>query len=115
MNRNKKNSFFILSVSPQEVPNYLSATDVGIQVIYPVDDSETRFEVKFVEYLNVGLQVIVGEYVGEAARYEREEFQERTIIYTNRDDLQNLKHKQLYLRDKVNSLFGFSNFKRIFD
>ncbi len=101
--------------TPKELQNYLQIGDYGVVLMKKAADWETRLSVKFVEYLNVGLQVIVGEYVGEAVRYAKEEFQERTIIYTNRDDLQNLKHKQLYLRDKVNSLFGFINFNRIFD
>jgi hypothetical protein len=98
----------------KELLNYLQIGDYGVVLMKKAADWETRLSVKFVEYLNVGLQVIVGEYVGEAARYSREEFSERTVVYKNKDDLQNLKNKQVYLRDKVDALFGFSNSNKVF-
>ena len=60
------------------------------------------------------MQVIVGEYVGEAARYSQEYFADKTIIYNEQFDSISLKKKQEYVvDDQLDSFFGLNNFKKI--
>jgi len=64
--------FTILSVTPKDLPKWLSAADIGIQVMSCSSDSHTRLGVKFVEYLSCNLPVIVNSHVGGAAHIVRE-------------------------------------------
>jgi len=94
-----------------ELSEYMQLADYGIVLMRKAADWETRLSVKFVEYLNAGLQVIVGEHVGEAVRYANGEFLERTVIYKNNP--LPLNRKGVYPRDKVDSNFGIENFKKL--
>lgn len=105
----KISNYSILSVSPNEVPNYLSAADIGIQVMYKMDDSDTRFGVKVIEYWASGLPVITNSNVGGIS----------TLIKDNNylgfiaDDKEDLKLIQDYLqqRDRTEiKKYTFENF-----
>lgn len=97
-----------------ELSKFMQVCDYGIVLMRKMSDWETRLSVKFVEYLNNGLQVIVGEYVGEAARYSQEYFADKTIIYNEQFDSISLKKKQEYVvDDQLDSFFGLNNFKKI--
>lgn len=56
------------SVTPEMC---LAAADYGIVLMNKAPDWKTRLSVKFAEYTAAGLPVIVGTYVGEAARLVR--------------------------------------------
>ena len=56
------------SVTPEMC---LDAADYGIVLMNKAPDWKTRLSVKFAEYTSAGLPVIVGTYVGEAARLVR--------------------------------------------
>lgn len=99
--------------TPKELQNYLQIGDYGVVLMKKAADWETRLSVKFVEYLNVGLQVIVGQYVGEAARYARNEFHNRTIVYKESSNLENLTSKKFYKREVVDNTFGIQNFNKV--
>jgi hypothetical protein len=55
-------------VNPDESATLLGAADYGVVLMGEVPDWETRLSVKFAEYTCGGLPVIVGKFVGEAAR-----------------------------------------------
>jgi len=76
-------------------------------------DWETRLSVKFVEYLNCGLQVIVGKYVGEAVRYANDGFSERCVVYDFDEPLQTLSTRKTYDNEKVDKIFGLQNFEKV--
>ncbi len=59
------------SVNPVESATLLGAADYGVVLMGEVPDWETRLSVKFAEYTCGGLPVIVGKFVGEAARLVR--------------------------------------------
>ncbi|MEA2020073.1 MAG: hypothetical protein U9N59_16720, partial [Campylobacterota bacterium] len=101
------------SLDSGELVEYLQVADYGVVLMKKAADWETRLSVKFVEYLNAGLQVIVGEYVGEAVRYSREEFSERSVICRKVDDIDKLVSKKNYTNDKVTKLFGYKNIGKI--
>tara|TARA_B110000238_G_C16141421_1_gene446490 strand:+ start:3003 stop:4109 length:1107 start_codon:yes stop_codon:yes gene_type:complete len=96
-----------------ELLEYVQIADYGVVLMKKYADWETRLSVKFVEYLNCGLQVIVGKYVGEAVRYVEEEFSDRCIIYTFNDTLIDLSKKKKYDNQKIKELFGYQNFDKI--
>lgn len=58
-------------VKPDEAAAMLGAADYGVVLMGEVPDWETRLSVKFAEYTCGGLPVIVGKFVGEAARLVR--------------------------------------------
>lgn len=93
---------------------FLQSCDYGVVIIPKVPDWETRLSVKFVEYLNNGLGVLVGEYVGEAVRLSKEYFQDFTSIVN--DNQFHFCLKRLTLNDKNNlnmkagKIFGMQNF-----
>jgi hypothetical protein len=96
-----------------ELFEYMQICDYGIILMRKLADWETRLSVKFVDYLNNGLQIIVGEYVGEAVRYSNQFFSDRTIIYNNKNNL-DLTNKTIYHNDKIiNELFGINNLNKI--
>jgi glycosyltransferase involved in cell wall biosynthesis len=64
----EESQFTVREVSPLELPHWLSAADLGLQVMPKVADSHTRLGVKFVEYLSCGLPVVVNSNVGGAAQ-----------------------------------------------
>lgn len=68
------------AVQPDEVTAMLSAADYGVVLMGKVPDWETRLSVKFAEYTSCGLPVIVGKYVGEAARLVRANDLEPSLI-----------------------------------
>jgi len=96
-----------------ELLEYLQIADYGVVLMKKAADWETRLSVKFVEYLNAGLQVIVGEYVGEAIRYAKEKFADRAIVYSSIIDLNELTHKKEYDNTIVSDLFGYKNIRKI--
>jgi hypothetical protein len=79
------------SVSPKQAATILAAADYGVVLMGEVPDWETRLSVKFAEYVSSGLPVIVGKFVGEAARLVRANDLEPSLII---DDVT----KQLLLR-----------------
>ncbi|MFM7013195.1 MAG: glycosyltransferase [Betaproteobacteria bacterium] len=58
-------------VNPDAAAALLGAADYGVVLMGEVPDWETRLSVKFAEYTCGGLPVIVGKFVGEAARLVR--------------------------------------------
>lgn len=107
---NNITNYSILSVSPKEVPNYLSAADIGIQVMYKMDDSDTRFGVKVIEYWASGLPVITNSNVGGISTLVK------NIDYLGliADDKDDLKIMQDYLqrRDRGRiKKYAFENFE----
>lgn len=95
-----------------ELLEYVQIADYGVVLMRKYADWETRLSVKFVEYLNCGLQVIVGKYVGEAVRYAEKDFSDRCIIYSFNDTLTNLSKKKKYDNQKIKKLFGYQNFAK---
>tara|TARA_Y100000385_G_scaffold263326_1_gene295703 strand:- start:90 stop:1133 length:1044 start_codon:yes stop_codon:yes gene_type:complete len=90
----KNQSIKILNTSDlnfDQLNKYIQAADFGIIIMKKCLDWKSRLSVKFVEYLNSGVKVIVGQFVGEAARLSNELFKDRTIIYSKKNDLKNLK------------------------
>lgn len=67
-------------VSPNDAATILAAADYGVVLMDEVPDWETRLSVKFAEYVCSGLPVIVGKFVGEAARLVRENDLEPSLI-----------------------------------
>jgi glycosyltransferase involved in cell wall biosynthesis len=57
----------VLEAEPGDLHKWLSAADIGIHVMSPSPDSDTRLGVKVVEYLSCGLPVLVNSNVGGAA------------------------------------------------
>lgn len=98
-----------------ELRNLLSACDYGIVMMKKSFDWETRLSIKFVEYLNCNLKVIVGRYVGEAVRYGKKYFSHRVVVFE--DGIGNLSQKEDYSSDidLINFLFGFQNFRKYVD
>jgi len=113
-----KNGISLLNtngLTNEELLCYLQTADYGVVLMKKAADWETRLSVKFVEYLNIGLQVIVGEYVGEAKRYAKTYFKDRTIIYHSEIDIKNLISKTSYDRKNIDQLFGYSNLNKIIE
>ena len=67
-------------VKPDEAAAMLGAADYGVVLMGKVPDWETRLSVKFAEYTCGGLPVIVGKFVGEAARLVRANDLEPSVI-----------------------------------
>lgn len=57
--------FTILSVPHDDVPNYLSAADVGLFFITPVSSKKASSPTKFAEYLSCGLPVVINTGIGD--------------------------------------------------
>lgn len=99
--------------------DYLQLADYGVVLMPKVSDWETRLSVKFVEYLNHGLGVFVGEYVGEAVRLSKEYFYDyNTIISGNlyfKTPVKLSLEDKLKISNKSKLIFGMSNFLKIFD
>ena len=102
------------ALSSVEVNEILKISDYGVVLMKKAADWETRLSVKFVDYLSAGLQVIVGQYVGEACRYARESFSDRAIIYGSDDQVLKFSPKENYSNDKVSSIFGEKNMLKVF-
>jgi len=117
--RLKHNSIYLLDtkkLNKNQLFLYMQICDYGIVLMKKSADWETRLSVKFIDYLNNGLQVIVGKYVGEAVRYSKEFFSHRCIIYEDSKSIDGLKFKSKYNDKKLlNSLFGIENINRILD
>lgn len=62
-----ESDFTLIHPDFNEISNYLSAADYGYHSLPIQPDSFTRMGTKIVEYLSVGLPVIVNEHVGAAA------------------------------------------------
>lgn len=96
---------------------YLQVCDYGVVIMPEVPDWETRLSVKFAEYTNCGLGVLVGEYVGEAVRISQGHFPAINIVIRGSKCPGGLRRLQVQQRkeiiDKAHELFGFSNFKKI--
>ncbi len=52
----KDHEYFIVSANPSEVPKYLSAADIGLNIM---DMQDIRMSIKTCEYLAIGLPVLV--------------------------------------------------------
>jgi len=115
-NRLKNENIILLNTNNLdnvELLQYLQVADYGVVLMKKSADWETRLSVKFVEYLNAGLQVIVGEYVGEAVRYAKKEFQERSIVYSDVKDISKLNIKGFYTNERTDILFGHKNLRKV--
>jgi hypothetical protein len=115
-NRLKNENIILLNTNNLdnvELLQYLQVADYGVVLMKKSADWETRLSVKFVEYLNAGLQVIVGEYVGEAVRYAKKEFQERSIVYSDVKDISKLNTKGFYTNERTDILFGHKNLRKV--
>ncbi len=97
----------------EELIKYVQISDYGVVLMQQSADWKTRLSVKYVEYLSVGLQVIVGEFVGEAVRYSKEYFADRSIIYRNKKDIHFLHNKKTFENSKVDEMFGYHNLKKV--
>lgn len=64
----KNSQYTVKEAKGFELAGWLSASDIGLQVMSKLPDSHTRLGIKFVEYLSCGLPVIVNSNVGGAAR-----------------------------------------------
>lgn len=71
-------------VNPDAAATMLGAADYGVVLMGEVPDWETRLSVKFAEYTCSGLPVIVGKFVGEAARLVRTIDLEPSLIVDRR-------------------------------
>ena len=76
--------FTVRSVSPSQVPGYLSASDAGIAFYRPTFSRMATSPVKVSEYLAVGLPVIINEGVGDSDTFV--ESQELGAVVTNFDE-----------------------------
>jgi glycosyltransferase involved in cell wall biosynthesis len=56
----------VVSVSPEEVPDYLSAADFGLSFIAPAPSKAASSPTKLGEYLSCGLPVVLNAGVGDA-------------------------------------------------
>ncbi len=63
-----------------QIKGLLRLCDYGLIYMKRSIDWESRLGVKFVEYLNSGIDVIVNEYVGEAAYYCKNFFPDRSVV-----------------------------------
>ncbi len=97
-----------------ELMQIIQCCDYGVVVMNQTDDWESRLSVKFVEYLNSGIKVIVGQYVGEAARYCKTYFNEASIIYKNSSDIEALSKKKVTYEGLIKELFGYKNLMKVF-
>lgn len=84
-------NFSILNVKPHDIPVYLSAADVGIQVMNKMEDSQSRFGVKVVEYWASGLPVITNKNVGGICNLI-EENNYLGVVLDTIDDLNDLSY-----------------------
>ena len=82
-------NYSILSIDPTDIALYLSAADAGIQVMYEMEDSETRFGVKVVEYWASGLPVITNRNVGGLCSLIKDD-QYLGLIVDSEADLKNI-------------------------
>ena len=55
----KNNDYTVLTLSPEEVPNYLSSCDMAISFIYDMYSKKAAFPTKIAEYLMAGLPVVI--------------------------------------------------------
>jgi hypothetical protein len=106
--------------TPEETKAYMSACDFGVIILNKSPDWESKLGVKFVEYLCCGLQVIVGEFVGEAARIATEHFPDYSIVIEGiGDSFDNISLKKACVQTRLNiakkagELFGFQNIRKI--
>jgi hypothetical protein len=106
--------------TPEETKALMSACDFGVIILNKLPDWESRLGVKFAEYLSCGLQVIVGQFVGEAARIATEHFPEYSHVIEgigDSFDMNYLKHlnvqSRLHIANKAREIFGFHNMNKI--
>ena len=101
------------NMNNQELIEYLQIADYGVVLMKKAADWKSRLSVKYVDYLTANLQVIVGEFVGEAVRYSNKYFSNISIIYQKRENISDLIKKPSFNNDNVNKLFGYSNLKEL--
>jgi hypothetical protein len=98
---------------------YLQVCDYGVVIMPKVSDWETRLSVKFAEYTNNGLGVLVGEYVGEAVRLSNQYFKDSNVVLSEpigKLNLRKLSHaERSIIRSKADELFSLRNFKKMLD
>jgi glycosyltransferase involved in cell wall biosynthesis len=63
----------IRSATPDQVPAWLSAADVGLALIKPCFSKRSSSPTKYAEYLSVGLPIVISRDVGDGAEVERAE------------------------------------------
>lgn len=101
-------------LSAKELLTNLQIADYGVILMEKSFDWESRLSIKFVEYLNNGLRPIVGEYVGEAVRLGKTIFKDRTLIYSNPQDINDLKSITDIKNDcRVQKIFGYHNLTKL--
>jgi glycosyltransferase involved in cell wall biosynthesis len=59
------NDYFVGRVTPAEIPNYLSAAEVGLSFVKPANATQSRSPTKIPEYLAAGLPIIANSGVGD--------------------------------------------------
>jgi len=67
LDSNGISNYMIKNIPSNEMSEWLSAGDLGIQVMDPMADGATRFGVKVVEYLAMGMPIITNSNVGGVA------------------------------------------------
>ncbi len=110
----KNSQYTIKEAMGYELAGWLSASDIGLQVMSRVPDSHTRLGIKFVEYLSCGLPVIVNSNVGGAARIINDrkvgaviDFEEKEKSIKKIDFLlSNLSNSRAQCIDTANEIFS---------
>lgn len=65
--------FLITKVSPEEIPDYLSAADVAISFVKSCYSKQASSPTKNAEYLICGLPIVVNDGIGDTSRFTRED------------------------------------------
>lgn len=107
------------SVKANEATMMLNAADYGVVLMGEVPDWETRLSVKFAEYTCGGLPVIVGKFVGEAARLVRANELGPSIVFDGTMEDLNLRKATADDRERIRSwatkYFSDHNITRLVD
>lgn len=89
-----------ISTAPNEVWKYLAVADIGLQVMEPALDAETRLGVKFAEYLAAGIPVIANSNAGATVSYI-EMYQVGAVIDSPEIEIQELFSKPEMFQENV--------------
>jgi hypothetical protein len=106
---------------PLQARALMSACDYGVIVMARSADWESRLGVKFVEYLCAGLQVLVGQWVGTAARLATERFAATSHVLATDPprlpaQLQRLDAAgRADVARRAEQIFGYQRMKQVFD
>jgi hypothetical protein len=106
--------------TPEETKALMSACDFGVIILNKSPAWESILGVKFVEYLCCGLQVIVGQFAGEAVRIATEYFADYShVIEGIGDSIDKISLNKICIQSRLNiakkagELFGFQNIRKI--